>query len=89
MQRVGTAIAIADTGILSVTSIRVLFVGKAKTQESLYTKLVNLTVYDDGIGIAVSNRQNVSTYRLMNTTGEVVAAVVNAATQRIGARTQN
>ena len=81
MQQVGTAITVADTGILSVTSTRVVFSGKAKIQESLYSKLVNLTVYGDGLGLAVSNRQNVSTYRLANTTGEVVAAVINAALQ--------
>lgn len=82
MQQVGTSIAVVDTGVLSVTSSRVVFTGRAKTQECLYSKLVNLTVYDDGLGIAVSNRQNVSTYRVSNTTGEVVAAVINAALQK-------
>ena len=85
MQQVGTAITVADSGILSVTSTRVVFSGRAKTQECLYSKLLNLTVYSDGVGIAVSNRQNVSTYRIASTTGEVVAAVINAAVQRVAA----
>ncbi len=84
MQQVGTAVTVADTGFLSVTSSRVVFSGRSKAQECLYSKLVNLTVYADGIGIAVSNRQNVSTYRVLNTTGEVVAAVINAAIQKAG-----
>ena len=84
MQQVGTSITVGDTGILSVTSHRIVFSGRSKTQESLYGKLVNLTVYTDGIGIAVSNRQNVSTYRITSTTGEVVAAVANAALQKLG-----
>ena len=85
MQQVGTAVTVADTGFLTVTSMRVVFIGSAKTQESLYSKLVNLTVYSDGLGIAVSNRQNVSTFRITSTTGEVVAAVINAAVQKVPA----
>jgi hypothetical protein len=83
MQSIGTKIIVADTGILSVTSGRVVFSGARKTQESLYIKLVNLSVFNDGIGIAVSNRQNVSAFRLLSTSGEVVAAVINGAMQKV------
>jgi hypothetical protein len=83
MKAVGTRIEPADVGIISITDRRVVFSGRKKTQESLYAKLVNLTVYSDGISMGVSNRQNVSTFKVVNTTGEVVAAVINGAMQRV------
>lgn len=82
MKAVGTKIEAADTGIISITDRRVVFGGARKSLESLYAKLNSLQVYSDGISLGVSNRQNVSTYKLINTSGEVVAAVLNAAMQR-------
>jgi hypothetical protein len=83
MKAVGTRIEPADAGQISVTDRRVVFSGSKKSQESLYAKLNSLQVFSDGISLGVSNRQNVSTYKLVNTTGEVVAAVINAAMQRV------
>lgn len=83
MKAVGTRIEAADAGLISVTDRRVVFSGQKKTQESLYAKLNSLQVYADAISLGVSNRQNVSTYRLLSTSGEVVAAIINAAMQRI------
>jgi hypothetical protein len=82
MHAVGTRLEVSDVGVLSVTSNRVVFAGRRKTQESLYAKLASLNVFSDGISLGVTNRQTVSTYKLQNTSGEVVAAVINAAMQK-------
>lgn len=76
----GTSLQVADSGLLSVTDRRLVYHGQRKTQESRYDRLVSLEAYTDGIRVGVSNRQNASLYRVPS--GAVVAAVVNAATQR-------
>lgn len=82
MKAIGTRTEPADVGLVSVTDRRFVFVGQKKTQESLYAKLNSLQVYSDAISLGVSNRQNVSTFKLVNISGEVVAAIVNAAMQQ-------
>jgi hypothetical protein len=77
----GTELQVADRGTLSVSSTRTVFIGARKTIELPYSKLVNLTVYSDGVQFHQSNRQNAPIFRLRN--GEVVAAIVNAAAHRI------
>jgi hypothetical protein len=52
-------------------------------QESLYSRLVFVRVFADGLGLSVSNRLDNCTYRLLDTSGEVVAAVINAAAQKM------
>ena len=79
LRQVGTQIDVEDTGILSVTNTRVVFAGQRKIQEDLYAKLASIHVFKDAISIGVTNRQNVGMYKLLNTTGEVVAAVINGA----------
>jgi hypothetical protein len=79
---VGTSLQPADTGILSVTSQRVLYHGQRKTQESRLDRLVSLEAFNDGVRIGVSNRQNASLYRVGS--GPLVAAFVNGALQRAG-----
>ena len=54
---VGTELQVQDTGALSVTSSRVVFLGEQKTLEFLYAKLVGLEVFEDGVRLQVSNRQ--------------------------------
>jgi hypothetical protein len=81
MQQVGTKIVVKDTGVLSVTSTRLVFSGRTTTQESLYTKIVNLTVFKDGLAIAVSKGQNVVTNSYSTGGGEMIAAIINAAMQ--------
>jgi hypothetical protein len=76
----GTEMQVADSGILSVSSLRAVFIGTRKTIELPYAKLVNLSVYTDGVQFHQSNRQTAPLFRLKN--GEVVAAMVNAASQR-------
>ncbi|MDQ6803917.1 MAG: hypothetical protein M3065_02870 [Actinomycetota bacterium] len=78
---VGTSLEPADTGTLSVTSQRILYDGQKKTQESRFDRLVAIEAFNDGVRIAVSNRQNASLYRLSS--GPVVAAMINGALQRV------
>lgn len=78
---VGTTLQTTDTGILSVSSKRAVFMGTAKTIEFAYCKLVNLDVLDDGIRFHVSNRQTAHLFQLDS--GQVVAATINAALQRL------
>ena len=79
---VGTELKAQDTGALSVTSNRVVFLGQQKTMEFLYAKLVGLEVFDDGIRLQVSNRQTVSLIKMDSGLGPVIAATINAAMQR-------
>ena len=69
-----------DQGSLSVTSLRAVFVGQRKTVELPYSKLVTLNVYSDGVQFHQSNRKTASLFQVRN--GEVVAAMVNAASQK-------
>jgi uncharacterized Zn finger protein (UPF0148 family) len=73
----GTQMQVADEGILSVSSLRAVFIGARKTIELPYSKLVNLTVFTDGVRFHQSNRQTAPLFRIDD--GEVVAATVNAA----------
>jgi hypothetical protein len=77
----GTQMQVADSGILSISSLRAVFIGTRKTIELPYAKLANLSVYTDGVQFHQSNRQTAPLFRLKN--GEVVAAMVNAAAQRL------
>jgi len=79
---VGTELAVQDTGALSVSSTRAVFLGQQKTLEFLYAKLVGLEVFDDGIRFNVTNRQTASLIRLDMGMGQVIAATINAAMQR-------
>jgi hypothetical protein len=79
---VGTELQVQDTGVLSVTSNRVVFLGQQKTMEFLYSKLVGLEVFDDGIRLQVSNRQTVSLIKMDTGLGPLIAAAINAAMQR-------
>jgi hypothetical protein len=81
MQEVGTKLIVRDTGILSVTSTRLVFSGSSTTQESLFKKIVNLTVFKDGLAVAVSKGQETITRSYSTSAGEMIAAVINAAMQ--------
>jgi hypothetical protein len=77
---VGTQIQTADTGVLSITNKRVVFIGARKTIESKYAKLVGVQVYSDAISLSVSNRQNASLFQVDD--GPYTAALINAAAQQ-------
>jgi hypothetical protein len=81
MQQVGTKLIVKDTGILSVTSTRLVFSGSSTTQESQYSKIVNLTVFNDGLAVAVSKGQDTVTRSYSTSAAEMIAAVINAAMQ--------
>ena len=78
---VGSHLEVADSGVLAVTSSRIVFLGSRKTVEIPYSKLLGMDVFLDGVRFSASNRQNAPLFRLEH--GEVVAATVNAAVQRL------
>jgi hypothetical protein len=78
---VGTTLNVADTGILSITNRRAVYAGTRKTVDMPYSKLVNLSVYRDGIQFHLSNRVNAPLFRVA-TGADILAAIVNVAAQR-------
>jgi hypothetical protein len=80
---VGTEMKMEDTGVLSLTSSRVVFLGDRKTIDIPYTKLVGLDVFSDGITLQSSSRQNAVHVQLNEGYGEVVAATINGAMQSV------
>ena len=78
---VDTKLETQDEGILSITSQRVVYMGSRKTLEMPYKKLVNLNVFTDGVQLHLSNRKNPPMFRLSDGSGDVVAAIVNVASQ--------
>lgn len=77
---VGTELQTADQGMLCITSLRAVFAGQRKTLDLPYAKLANLNVFTDGISFNMSNRQTVPLLKVPS--GQVVAAMINAAVQR-------
>lgn len=78
---VGTRIAVADSGWLSVTSQRIVFSGKNQVMEFPLHRLVGLNVFGDGLGLQIANRKSVPTFRTGAGVNEVIAAVINTAAQ--------
>ena len=78
---VGTTLNVADTGMLSITNKRAVYAGTRKTMDMPYSKLVNLSVYRDGIQFHMSNRVNASIFTVAGGT-DILAAIINAAAQR-------
>lgn len=78
---VGTSLEVADQGTLTITSQRAVYQGLRKTVETPFTKLVGVNVFNDGIQFHASNRQTAPLFKVPD--GYVVAAVVNAAWQRL------
>lgn len=78
---VGTELQVEDQGFLAISSKRAVFMGQKRTVEMLYSKLVSMNVFEDGIQFHVSNRQNASLFKLDS--GALVAATMNAAAQRL------
>ena len=80
---IGSHLEVADTGILTVTSQRAVYTGLRKSIEMPYAKLINLSVFDDGVQFHLSNRQNPPLFRLDRGIGNAVAAAINAASQSL------
>jgi hypothetical protein len=77
----GSHLEVADQGTLSLTSLRVVFAGGRKTLELPYSKLLSVNVFTNGIRLQMSSRQSAPLFRVGD--GPLVAAVVNAAYQRL------
>jgi hypothetical protein len=75
---IGTRLDVEDSGSLCVTSLRTVFVGQRRNVECMYTKLLNMNVYSDGIGFNVSNRKNATVIKMAPGYGDIVAGIVNA-----------
>jgi hypothetical protein len=67
-----------------VTSRRTVFLGNRKTLELAHAKLLNLNVFSDGLQFHVSGRANAPLFAGFD--GELVAAYVSQAAQRVIAR---
>ena len=78
---VRTSLEAADAGVLTVTSLRTVFTGQRKTLDLPHAKLAHLNVFTDGISFNMSNRQTAPLFKVPN--GQVVAAMINAAIQRL------
>jgi hypothetical protein len=81
MVQVGTQLQVADTGLLAVTNKRAVYMGSRKTLDMPLAKLVNLNVFTDGVQFQMSNRVNPPLFQIDHS--EIVAALVNAAAQRL------
>ena len=79
----GSHLEPADHGVLSISSSRAVFLGNARSMEFPYAKLLNLEVFTDGIRLHSSNRQAAPLFRVTGVSGDVVAATLNAAVQRV------
>jgi hypothetical protein len=79
---VGTELQAAESGLLVVSSQRVAYMGKT-TFEFPYSKLMYMEVFTDGIRVHVSNRQTASLFKVKDGQGQVIAATVNAAAQKL------
>lgn len=73
---VGTQIQVQDTGILSVTNRRAVFVGQARTLEFRFEKLVEIGQFRDGLRLRVSNRQLSSLFRIAPPSSPLIAAAI-------------
>jgi hypothetical protein len=81
MVEVGTKLVAKDSGILSVTSTRLVFSGRTTTQENVYAKIENLTIYKDGLSVAVRRGSDITTRLYSTSRAETIVAIINAAIQ--------
>lgn len=76
---VGTKIDVADRGWLSVTSQRIVFSGRGQAMEFPLRRLVGLSLFGDGLGLQITNRKSVPTFRTGAGTNEMIAAIIGTA----------
>jgi hypothetical protein len=81
MVQVGTQLQVADSGILAITNKRAVYMGSKTRIDMPLPKLLNLNVFSDGLQFHMSNRVNPPLFQLDQS--EIVAAIVNAAAQRL------
>jgi len=78
--QIGTQLQVADSGTLAVTNKRAVYMGSRKTVDMPYSKLVNLSVFSDGLQFNQSNRVNAVMLSIPQGS-DIVAAVITAAAQ--------
>ena len=78
--QVGTQLQVADSGLLSITNKRAVYSGSRRPVDMPYSKLVNLSVYRDGVQFHLSNRVNAPLLR-SGSGSDIIAAIVNMAAQ--------
>lgn len=83
----GTELQVADSGVLVATSKRAVFIGSRKTLEFKLAKLVSLQVFQDGIQLSVSNRQNASMLRIPPDAVDAISSIIGRAAERVAAAT--
>jgi hypothetical protein len=77
---IGTHWETADTGLLTITSRRIVYSGTRKTLEFQLAKLATLNTYTDAIDLGVTNRQSTSSFRVANP--DFIAGMIRAALNR-------
>jgi hypothetical protein len=75
----GSHVVVDDSGFLTITSRRAVFTGVRRSLEMPYTKLLSLSMFQDGVQFHLSNRKNPPLFRLRAGIPDTVAAAVNAA----------
>jgi hypothetical protein len=83
LKQVRTEVTVADDGVLSVTSTRIVFSGKMSTREITFDQLVNRTVVAFGVtpalALAVSKGQAIDTQTYTLSNPQLFAAIITAA----------
>jgi hypothetical protein len=75
----GSHIAVDDSGFLTITSRRAVFTGVRRSLEMPYTKLLSLSMFQDGVQFHLSNRKTPPLFRLSAGIPDAVAAAINTA----------
>jgi hypothetical protein len=76
---VGSHLAPADNGTLSVSSARIVFLGDRKTIETPYAKLAAVDAFSDRSRMHASNRQSSPLFQLSAGADIVLATIQRAA----------
>jgi hypothetical protein len=78
-----THLEVSDSGVLTVTSRRVVYAGDRQSLEMLLAKILAMKVFTDGIEFNLSNRKAAPLFKIPEGFGHVVAATVNAIMQSV------
>ncbi len=76
---VGRHVESVDRGPLTVTSRRVVFTGGRQSIEMLYSRLLSVDAFDDGVRLNLANRKTPPVFEVAPGSGQVIAALVSAA----------
>jgi len=77
------SIGTVDTGLLTITSQRIVYTGPNRSLEVPYNRLLAAMIFSDGIEFNQSNRARAALFKFgMKCVAPVVAATINAAVQK-------